>query len=254
MSDEQRNSENVTQNANNTRSISSFISEKKIDLILWLLRSVTFIFGFLYILPFGVNQLNCYQRALAAGAAIHVLRLHQRLGGFRWNLQFLQQMFAEDACHYLLYCVIFLSVHPVTMALIPVFIFAILHWISFSIQLLNVANMSNSGISRLLNKFIADYSQVCLQIIACCEIMMMPAVIFMVLSGRGNLLVPFVYYRFLTLRYLSRRNPSTRQAFHQLRLAMEQTLARPGCPQILRGMGYKIMAMIDRLAPATVQS
>lgn len=29
-------------------------------------------------------------------------------------------------------------------------------------------------------------------------------------SGQGSLLLPFIYYRFLTLRYTSRRNPYCR--------------------------------------------
>jgi hypothetical protein len=34
-------------------------------------------------------------------------------------------------------------------------------------------------------------------------------------------MTPFIYYQFLTLRYTSRRNPYTRNMFHELRLATE---------------------------------
>jgi len=225
---------------------------RKVDALLWLLRAVTVIFGILYVFPINVNQVSCYQKVLMAGAATNALRLHQRLGGaFQLNLAFFQQLFVEDACHYLFYSVIFIGVHPVTMALMPVFFFALLHWTSFTIQLLNVGGYSNGFVWRLLTKFVDQYSQTLLQVIACCEIFLMPMVIFMIFTGRSNLLIPFVYYRFLTLRYLSRRNPSTRVAFQQMRYALEQAVNRPNCPAILRNVAYKLIAVVCRLGPQT---
>uniref|UniRef100_A0A915IX62 Transmembrane protein 33 n=1 Tax=Romanomermis culicivorax TaxID=13658 RepID=A0A915IX62_ROMCU len=236
-------------------SVFAMLKEKKIDTVLWILRFLTLIFGVLYVLPLTGNQQICYQRALMAGALTHFLRLRQRLGGVRFNMQFLQEMFLEDSCHYLLFCFIFWGSHPITMALMPIFLFALLHWTSFTIQILNVrennviANLNESTLARILNNFVSKYSQTCLQIIACCEIFLMPAVVIMIFSGKSNFLIPFIYYRFLTLRYMSRRNPSTRQAFGQLRFAVEQTVNKPACPQILRNLAYKLINIICRMAP-----
>lgn len=38
-------------------------------------------------------------------------------------------------------------------------------------------------------------------------------------SGQGSLLLPFIYYRFLTLRYTSRRNPYCRWVYWHARLS-----------------------------------
>ena len=51
----------------------------------------------------------------------------------------------------------------------------------------------------------------------------MPMTVVYLFTGRTWLVVPLVYYRFLGLRYSSRRNPYTRAVFYELRLALEQT-------------------------------
>ena len=42
-------------------------------------------------------------------------------------------------------------------------------------------------------------------------------VVVFVFTGRTSIVTPFIYYRFLGLRYSSRRNPYTRAIFHELR-------------------------------------
>lgn len=59
----------------------------------------------------------------------------------------------------------------------------------------------------------------------------------------------FVYYRFLTMRYASRRNPYTRNAFYELRLVVESYIHRPGCPEFIRNVASKAIALISRQAP-----
>ncbi|VDP23610.1 unnamed protein product [Soboliphyme baturini] len=181
------------------------------DTFLWMFRSVTLIFGFLYIFPFGVNQSHCYQKTLLSAAASNALRLQQRLGYFEFSLAFLHRVIAEDACHYLFYSAAFLGCTPMTMALMPVFIFALLHWSTFTIQLLTSIGKSGSFLCRNLIRFNQSYTQSLLQVVSFCEMFLMPLVIVMVFSGRCNLFIPIIYYRFLTLRYVSRRNPYTRQ-------------------------------------------
>jgi hypothetical protein len=67
--------------------------------------------------------------------------------------------------------------------------------------------------------------------------------------GRAGLLTPFIYYHFLTLRYSSRRNPYTRNMFHELRLLLEGTASKPGTPSFLRNILLSIIAFASRLAP-----
>lgn len=62
----------------------------------------------------------------------------------------------------------------------------------------------------------------------------------------------FVYYRFLTLRYSSRRNPYTRNTFGELRFLVESYSQNPSCPAAIRNMVSKMVAFISRLAPPLV--
>lgn len=50
-------------------------------------------------------------------AATSALRLHQRVPHVQLNRQFLERLFVEDSCHYLLYSLIFLYIAPVTCIL-----------------------------------------------------------------------------------------------------------------------------------------
>ncbi|MPC82773.1 Transmembrane protein 33 [Portunus trituberculatus] len=71
--------------------------------------------------------------------------------------------------------------------------------------------------------------------------------------GRGSLITPFAYYRFLTLRYSSRRNPYTRNMFHELRVACEHLANSPNTPAFLRNALYRSITFVSGLAPVVTQ-
>lgn len=75
---------------------------------------------------------------------------------------------------------------------------------------------------------------------------------FVIHSGQGSLLQPFIYYRFLTLRYTSRRNPYCRTLFTELRILLEHFVMKPSCPALFRRMCLNSIAFISRLAPTGV--
>lgn len=87
--------------------------------------------------------------------------------------------------------------------------------------------------------------------VAISEVMLMPIVMLGVFTGVVTLVTPFIYYRFLSLRYSSRRNPYTRQVFRTLRIALEQVALLPQTPQFARGLIRSAVDFTSRLAPAT---
>lgn len=88
--------------------------------------------------------------------------------------------------------------------------------------------------------------------VALTEITLMPTIVFSIMAGLATIFTPIMYYQFVVLRYASRRNPYTRQAFHWLRVAIEQkVLTSPQCPQFARGMMTKGIDIISRMAPPT---
>lgn len=241
----------------NWAALKRYLLDNKIDSALWLTRVFTIISSILYLLPFfsPMFSYNCYKRALISSAATSALRLHQRLPRFQFSREYFGLLFAEDSCHYLLYSIMFVNSYPVTIILIPVALFALLHTVSFTKKLLDILgsggmlNMSLVRSAQSAIQKVQTHQQGILRFIACTEIMLMPAVVLMTLSGQVGIVIPFVYYRFLGLRYASRRNPYTRLLFAELRRSAEQLAGHPRFPAFLRSLVFRITAFIANLAP-----
>lgn len=69
-------------------------------------------------------------------------------------------------------------------------------------------------------------------------------------SGRAGLVTPFIYYHFLALRYSSRRNPYSRNMFHELRLATDSFANNPKMPPFVKKLIVNGIKTVERLAPA----
>ncbi|KAG8134844.1 hypothetical protein E2320_007915 [Naja naja] len=158
-----------------------FLMTNKLDTAMWLSRIFTIYCSALFVLPLlGLHEAaSFYQRALLANALTSALRLHQRLPHFQLSRAFLSQALLED------------------MSIFPVLLFSLLHAVTYTKKVLD-ARGSNSlpFLRNLLDKLNANQQNI-LKFIACNEIFLMPATVFML-------------FRFLTLRYSSRRNPYCR--------------------------------------------
>ncbi|KAH9496001.1 Transmembrane protein 33 [Bulinus truncatus] len=229
--------------------------ENKVETTLWLTRLFTVVCTILFMIPvIGDNPYSFYQRALISAAATSTLRLHQRLPNVQLNMAFLRDLLIEDASHYLLYCIIFLNSYPMTMTLIPVFLFALLHACTFTKTVLNLMGPSSLMLVRnMITKLEAQHSNI-LRFIASVEIFLMPAIILLIFSSKASVFLPFIYYRFLSLRYASRRNPYSRQLFSEFHQATLVLCSKPQCPQLVRNLCYKAIKFISWLAPVAQAS
>ncbi|KAI2656983.1 Transmembrane protein 33 [Labeo rohita] len=219
-----------------------FLLSNKLETAMWLSRLFTVYCSIMFILPLLGPQAatNFYQRALLANALTSALRLHQRLPHFQLSRAFLAQALQEDSCHYLLYSLILCSSSHFSMP--PPTLKKVLD---------TMGPNSLMFVRNFLNKLTANQQNI-LKFIACNEIFLMPATVFMLFSGQGSLLQPFIYYRFLTLRYASRRNPYCRTLFTELRILLEHFVMKPNCPAFFRRMCLNSIAFISRLAPTGV--
>lgn len=230
------------------------MSTHKIDAALWVTRLLTIIFTIFYIIPiFGINPFTCYHRALMSNAATSALRLHQRLPNVRLTREFLALLLMEDSCHYLFYSIIFLNTYPVTLVLLPVALFGLLHAASYTLTLLDQLGQTSWWGARFLVSIVEYQQRNILRLVAFTEIFLMFFSVLLIFIGRMSLLIPFIYYRFLTLRYASRRNPYSRQMFHELRLVLEHQVNKPGCPTGVRNIAYRLITFISRLAPTMAE-
>ncbi|XP_053212644.1 transmembrane protein 33-like [Panonychus citri] len=216
-------------------------------------RLATLFFTLLHIVPFLTNNssLSYYQKALLANGATSAIRLHQRLPAFRLNREFMDLLLAEDSCHYLFFSLIFLSHNPITLVLLPLTLFASLHLTRSVLTIIETLEGSRN-LQNNLSLFLARYTPVMLQTVALSEIFIMPVIILALITGMGSLMAPFLYYRFIVLRYASRRNPYSAQTFRQLRVTIETFAMRPQCPNFLRNVSFKLINLTCRLAPPRI--
>lgn len=135
------------------------------------------------------------------------------------------------------------------MVLFPISLFAFLHLIRAVLSV-----MEDTGIrgtyEQKLTMFLGRYTPAVLQTVALSEIFIMPVILLALITGMSSLFVPFFYYRFITFRYASRRNPYSCQTFRQLRVTIETYSMRPECPGFLRTVALKTVDVCCRLAPA----
>jgi hypothetical protein len=230
-------------------SLISVLLERKTDAVLLLSRLATIFFTIIYILPFlrSSSESNVYYtKALLSSAVTSALRLRQRIPTIEFSREFFFNLIREDSAHYLMYSLLFLSGSPMTIVLIPITTYAILHSCSFLSQILTTYPVIKSYLDR-----ITENHANLLRFVSLNEILLMPLLILSIFVARSNFLLIFMYYRFLTLRYTSHRNPYTRTLFYELRQNIEELCRRPACPAIIGRICNSAIALINRLAPAT---
>lgn len=252
MSDSTNNSQHQANDQPPPRGITALkhhVIAHKVDVALWATRVFTLIFAFCYFIPIFGNPYNAYYKVLVANAATSALRLHQRLPRVQLTREFLSHLLLEDSCHYLFYSLTFLHVSPVTLILVPVILFALLHSASYSLTLLDSLGQNSWWGARLLISVVEFQSRNILRGVSFAEIILMPLTIILVLMGQAGLLTPFLYYHFVMQRYTSRRNPYTRNMFRELRLLFENTASKPSMPGIIRSVLLAVVSFACRLAP-----
>ncbi|XP_043191912.1 transmembrane protein 33-like [Amphibalanus amphitrite] len=225
------------------------ISANKVTFALFCTRVAQILFAIGFVIPLFGSAANAFSKCLVATVATSALRLHQRVPQLQLSRQFLATLMAEDACHYLFFALIFLYSSPTTLVLVPPTLFAVLHAASYALRLLDMAGQNNSIFSRYLMS-LEFQSQNILRAVALFEIILMPYTIIMLFTGRGSLLTPFVYYRFLSLRYSSYRNPYSRTMFHELRRMAETQAASPSCPALVATLLRRGVTLTLSLSPA----
>lgn len=211
------------------------------------------LFTILYLVPitsFSSNSL--YQKVLISNAAISALRLHQILPGFQLSREYLRMMFVEDSAHYLFYSLIFMSNLPITLVLLPITLFSFLHFCSAINDFITSTGINNELLKNFIRNILQNQREILLTI-ALTEVVLMPTILFSIMAGLAGIFTPLMYYHFVTLRYSSRRNPYNRQAFHAIRIFIQNFASSPNCPELLRNILLKGIAFTCRLAPAVLQ-
>ncbi|CAD6997593.1 Krueppel homolog 2 [Ceratitis capitata] len=234
-------------NGNTFEKIQQHVRSNKVDVAMWATRILTVLFTFSYVLPILSNQQSSFNKVLLSNAATSALRLHQRLPSFAFTREFLARLFIEDSCHYLMFSLIFFNVQPTLLILIPIFLFAVLHASSYSLKLLDIVGQNSWWGARFLISLVEFQASNILKAAAFAEIFIMPLAVVFTFRGRAGLMTPIVYYHFLVMRYGSRRNPYTRNAFAELRVKAEALAS--SSPAVVGKVIHSGIAFVNRLAP-----
>jgi len=135
------------------------------------------------------------------------------------------------------------------LVIIPVGLFALLHAASYALPLLDTLGQNSWWGARLLIALVEFQSRNILRAVSLAEILLMPCCVIMIFFGRAGLFTPLIYYKFLCLRYTSRRNPYTRNMFHELRMWAESTANRPSMPGFVKQALMASVGFACRLCP-----
>lgn len=195
-----------------------------------------------------------FQRLMFAFGLASVIRLSQRLGPVQLTKQYCINVVLEDSAHYMLFACNFYSHKPTTViAFIPALYCALQASAFLGVLLQECQNGMLSSLKVQLAKVKGNQQQL-LRVVATAEIFIMPLVIIQLFTGQcGSILTPLVYYQFLMLRYMSRRNPYVRNAFSELKVSINQLLYNPACPAFIRNIVTKGMSLLERLSPVAYE-
>ncbi|XP_065844301.1 transmembrane protein 33-like [Oscarella lobularis] len=234
-------------------SLKDALSRRKKETALFLLRFACLFCSIAFIVPFIGNNWF-YSRALLLYAVVSVVRLSQRAPAFEFSRQYLQQIFLEDSFHYLLYCFAFLGNFPLPFTVLPISLYCLLHTANFLKSIRESLPYTLQTFLVRLSTGLDGASISIFRVIAFTEIILFPIIVVARIGGLGSVFNILLHYQFLTLRYLSRRNPYTKVAFNELRLKFESMAAHPSCPSIVRKAITRGIAFISRLSPAVAYS
>jgi hypothetical protein len=114
-----------------------------------------------------------------ANAATSALRLHQRVPSFRFDRTFLVTIFREDSAHYFFYSLVFIFCAPLTFVVLPIFLFALLHFASYTSRLADCLGANSVWLVRMMVSLVEVQSANILRMVAFTEILLMPMIVMM---------------------------------------------------------------------------
>lgn len=237
--------------------LKEYIKADIVASILFFLRLTTIVMAVLFVFAtlgiFGGFAYGFYKNALLSSFITFNLRLYQRKVQQEISL-FSKRMYdlivTEDSGHYMLYTFFFYHQFPLSIYLLPPLFYAALFSVNYTTGLLPFLSGTFKSVVQRFNTYIAGHQQDIRRFIAYCEIFLTFVVITNAVTGHMFFLAPLLYYQFLKLRYQSRRNPSVRIVFADLRLAIDHFSQSSRCPAFLASSLRTVVHYVSKLAPA----
>lgn len=183
------------------------------------------------------ESFSYYGQALFVYLVVCVVRLFQRCGMPKISQAYMQSLLEEDACHYILYCSIFMSARPTMLALIPIFVYSLFASAAYLKTLLGAFPRVEALINRMQQFFPKARELASQAEIALLFLLLFNAITNLSLHG---LLLVFMYAQYSMLRTASKRNPSPAQAWGNFKTKIDTFAGHPKCPALVATTYHKI--------------
>lgn len=234
----------------------SFLRQDPWSTAQFFMRSITIIcsIGF-FLTGFGISPelaYRLYLNVMMSSFFTFSIRLFVRMKEsqvYVMSRAFLHLFANEDSGHYMLYTFFCYNLPPVTIFLIPVFLYAVLFTAKFLGKLMEfMPGFIQSSINIVL-RGVANKQADIHRFIAYCEIFGLFIITLKVFMDGVFFLSPFLYYQFLKWRYMSRRNHSVKTVLSELKHSTQSLAYHQKCPATVSRLMLKLVDIISGLSP-----
>ncbi|EGG13307.1 transmembrane protein [Cavenderia fasciculata] len=209
----------------------------KILYIAWVVAQIsTFVFSLAFLI---LGRPVFYYRAFLAGIIGYSIPLFQTFEG-RFNRSQIDVILKNENTHFLGFCLIFyiLSGQPSIVNLAPNLIYSFFHIVPIARPYIRIP-------------FVLKYldlaqtkKQTAIQLAVSTEAMIMLGLIFGLFTGGSSIIIIFVYYKFLKLRYNT--NNLSQLIWNEYGNRVEELTRKPWMPSMVSNIILKIKAFVSR--------
>ncbi|KAH7883887.1 hypothetical protein F5I97DRAFT_1896518 [Phlebopus sp. FC_14] len=218
-----------------------------------------------FIASFTLKTISAWwYRASFLGALVsYAIVCHKSLGTPQLNIASLTKAFLDENVQYFLLAFFWWTSKPVTIALLPYFIFSLFHTLTFTRttvmpHFLPPGPPATAGgppqqhpLSKQLQVWIKANYDTAMRIVAFTELAIFARVLLGALLLRNSLLAPIVYAHFLRLRYF--QSGFTRAAVASVDVRITALVNRADVPPVVRQVWGKVKELTARWAGSSLE-
>ncbi|KJE91710.1 hypothetical protein CAOG_02806 [Capsaspora owczarzaki ATCC 30864] len=232
------------------RSLVQFAIANKLQLIAWIANLLCLINVLAFIVPIGMDPSPIsYYKVFRRGAVAYIVMLYQR-HGLVFSRNYLNSIIPDENFAYIMYCVVFSFADVHAAAVLPMAIFALYGFATFTPNVASAIlpqNLRSTIVPRIRGLVarltaVGDQAKIAA---ARLELILVPILFIGLFSGE---FLPLISYaNFLNLRYV--QSAHTRRLLSDLKILGFQLTGHPRCPPIIGAAFVKLVGLLERMDP-----
>ncbi|KIJ07928.1 hypothetical protein PAXINDRAFT_173193 [Paxillus involutus ATCC 200175] len=204
-----------------------------------------------------------YKAGFLGALVSYAIVCHKSLGTFQPNLAYVQKALTDENVQYFLLAFFWWSSKPVTIALMPYFVFSLFHALTFTRttlmpRFLPPGPPAAAGgppqphhLAKRLQLWVKANYDPAMRVVAFAELLIFVRVAFGAILFRNSLLTPLIYAHFLRQRYY--HSGFTRDAIAVADARVSAVINRPGLPPAVPMVWGRIREMVGRWAGSVLE-